>query len=146
MSTDVRVEVTIARARADVAAFMFDPAHDAIWTTGVVEVRPLTEGRLRVGAKVERTSQFLGRRFAYQYEVVEAEADHFVTMRVEQPFPMRIRYELTDAPGGTRASIHAEGDARGFYRLASSLLNRMVRHNITKDLALLKAHLETRAV
>jgi hypothetical protein len=144
MSTDVRVEVTILRSRARVAAFMFDPTNDAIWTTGVVDVRPLTEGRLRVGSKVERTSKFLGRQFAYQYEVVEADDDRLVAMRVEQPFPMVIRYELLDDSGGasTRAAIHARGDAGGFYRIAAPLLNRMVKRSITNDLETLKEYLE----
>jgi hypothetical protein len=144
MSTDVRVEVTILRSRAQVAAFMFDPTNDAIWTTGVVDVRPLTGGRLRVGSKVERTSKFLGRQFAYQYEVVEADDDRLVAMRVEQPFPMVIRYELADDSGGasTRATIHARGDAGGFYRIAAPLLNRMVKRSITNDLETLKEYLE----
>ena len=144
MSTDVRVEVTIQRSRAQVAAFMFNPTNDAIWTTGVVDVRPLTEGRLRVGSKVERTSKFLGRQFAYQYEVVEADDDRLVAMRVEQPFPMVIRYELLDASegAGTRATIHARGNAGGFYRIAAPLLNRMVKRSITNDLESLKEYLE----
>jgi carbon monoxide dehydrogenase subunit G len=144
MSTDVHVEIAIEKPRAEVAAFMFDPANDALWTTGVVDVKPLTDGRLRVGSKVERTSKFLGRKLAYQYEVVEADDDRSVVMRVEQPFPMLIRYELKDEPGGTRASIHARGDAGGFYKLAAPLLNRMVRRSITSDLETLKEYLEAR--
>jgi hypothetical protein len=145
MTTDVRVEVMIQRSLADVAAFMFVPANDTVWTTGIVDVRPLAEGRLRLGSRVERTSKFLGRQFAYEYEVVESEGDRLVAMRVAQPFPMVIRYELEDAPGGagTRATIHALGEAGGFYRLAAPLLNRMVRRNIKKDLEKLKEHLET---
>jgi hypothetical protein len=93
---------------------------------------------------VERTSKFLGRQFSYEYEVVEADDDRYVVMRVEQPFPMRIRYELEDDSDGTatRVTIHAQGDASGFYRLAAPLLNRMVRRNITTDLETLKQHLE----
>lgn len=49
MSTDVTMAVVIKRPRAEVAAYLFDPAHDAVWTTGVISVRPLTEGRLRAG-------------------------------------------------------------------------------------------------
>src|SRR4051812_31654209 len=75
LSTDVRVEIEIARPRAEVAAFMFEPRNDATWTSGVVAVRPLDEGRLRPGARVVRTAQFLGRRFDYQYEVAAAEGD-----------------------------------------------------------------------
>lgn len=135
MATDVRVELEIPRTRADVAAYMFDPSHDAAWTSGVVAVNPLTPGRLRVGARVERTVKFLGKRFSYLYEVVDAGDDAFVEMSVAQPFPMQVRYQL-DALGAeaTRVAIHARGDARGFYRLMSPLLNRMVRRNIRRDL------------
>src|SRR5258708_302202 len=50
MATDVRVELPIARTRADVAAYMFDPTNDAAWTSGVIAVNPLTPGRLHVGS------------------------------------------------------------------------------------------------
>jgi hypothetical protein len=143
MSTDVRVEVTIQRPRAEVAAYMFEPTNDAAWTTGVVDVRPLTPGRLRIGSKVDRTTKFLGKTFGYRYEVVDADGDRMVAMRVEEPFPMQIRYELADAPeGATTTVIHAKGDASGFYRFAAPLMNRMVRRNIRKDLEALKARVE----
>jgi len=142
MSTDVRVEVVVDKPRARVAAYMFDPQNDLEWTTGVVGVRPLTEGRLRKGSRVERTSKFLGRTFSYTYEVVDNDGDRFVEMRVEEPFPMHIRYELEEADGKTRAAIHAKGEAGGFYRLAAPLLNRMVKKNITRDLETLKAKIE----
>ncbi|HEX9104624.1 MAG TPA: SRPBCC family protein [Polyangia bacterium] len=145
MSTDVRVEVAIARPRAEVAAFMFDPRNDAAWTTGVIEARPRQEGPLRAGARVERVAKFLGRTFAYEYTVTAASGDDFVEMSVNEPFPMHIRYELADAPdGGTVARIHATGEARGFFRVAAPLLNPMVRRSITADLKQLKECVERR--
>lgn len=143
MATDVRVELEIPRARAAVAAYMFDPSHDAAWTSGVVSVNPLTPGRLRVGSRVERTVKFLGKRFSYLYEVTGAGDDAFVEMTVAQPFPMHVRYELDElGAAATRVAIHARGDASGFYRLMSPLLNRMVRRNIRRDLANLARCLE----
>ncbi|MCZ7684454.1 MAG: hypothetical protein M5U28_39080 [Sandaracinaceae bacterium] len=124
---------------------MFEPTNDAIWTTGVVECRPLTEGRLREGSKVERVSKFLGRQFGYLMQVVAGSGDDFVEMRVEEPFPMWIRYELEDAPEGTRASIRTRGDATGFFRLAAPFMGRMVRRSIENDLALLREYLEARS-
>jgi hypothetical protein len=144
MSTDVQVEVVIRRSPAEVAAFMFDPQNDPSWTGGVVEVKPERAGRLQPGSKVERLSEFLGRRFAYRYDVVDMAEDRFVEMVVEQPFPMQIRYQLDPVPEGTRASIRARGDASGFYRLASPLLNWMVRRNIQRDLESLRDQLERR--
>ena len=69
MSVDVSTEVVIARPRPEVAAFMFNPSNDALWTTGVVDCRPLTEGALRTGSRVERVSKMLGRQFGYLVEV-----------------------------------------------------------------------------
>jgi hypothetical protein len=145
MAIDVQVEVIVRRARAEVAEFMFDPKNDAIWTTGVVECRPRQEGRLRRGARVERVTKFLGRQFAYEYEVVDADELGFVEMKVDQPFPMRVRYELEEVPEGTRARIRASGDATGFFRMAAPFMSRMVRRNITNDLETLKEFLEGRA-
>ena len=142
MSVDVQREVAIRRPRTAVAAYMFDPRNDTQWTTGVVESRPLSEGRLRPGARVERTSAFLGRRFSYVYEVAAADDDRSVDLTVAQPFPMHIRYELEDTADGTLARIRAHGEAKAFFRVAAPLLNTMVGRNIGKDLALLKQQLE----
>jgi hypothetical protein len=144
MSVDVVAEVVVARPREQVAAFMFEPRNDAIWTTGVVECRPLTEGPLRTGAKVERVSKFLGRRFGYLVEVTDHAPARFAQMRVTEPFPMNIRYELEDAPGGTRARIRCQGEATGFFRVAAPLMSRMVKRSITNDLENLKEYLEAR--
>lgn len=142
MSIDVTTEVTIRRPRAAVAEFMFEPRNDKVWTKAVVEVKPLTEGPLRAGSMVERTVQFLGRRFAYRYEVLDADGTSFVEMKVDDPFPMHVRYELSDAGDHTVAKIRTHGDATGFFRIAAPFMRGMVRRNITRDLTMLKQHLE----
>jgi len=64
-------------------------------------------------------------------------------MSVNEPFPMHIRYELADAPGGgTVTRIRATGEARGFFRVAAPLLNPMVRRSIAADLKQLKTLVE----
>lgn len=144
MATDVRVELQIARPRAEVAAYMFEPSNDAAWTSGVVAVNPLTPGRLHVGSRVERTVKFLGKRFSYTYEVVDARDDTFVEMTVTEPFPMHVRYELESVDAtSTNVAIHARGDASGFYKLMSPIMNRMVRRNIRRDLKGLERALST---
>ena len=97
MSTDVRVETTIARPRAVVAAFMFDPRNDAAWTKNVIAVNPRQDGRLRAGARVERTVKFLGRTFRLRVRS-DGGRRRLVEMKVTEPFPVQIRYELADAP------------------------------------------------
>jgi hypothetical protein len=142
MSVDVAPTIVIRRPRAAVAAYMFDANNDADWTTGVVESRPLQSGRLGRGSRVERISKFLGRRFGYTYEVVDANNDRFVELSVTKPFPMQIRHEPEDVPQGTRVRIRARGEASSFFRIAAPLLGALVRRNISKDLALLKQRLE----
>ncbi len=144
MPTDVRVETTIARPPEDVAAVMFDPGRDADWTTGVVASRSITAGPLQPGSVVERDVRFAGRSFTYRYEVVARDATT-LELRVERPFPMAVTYRLDPVAEGTRAAIHARGDAGGFFKVAGPLLNGMVRRNIAKDLAALKALVERAA-
>ncbi len=136
MPTDVEVSELIRRPADEVAAVMFDPYRDGDWTTGVVAARPL-EG----GTSVERDVRFAGRRFTYRYDVVAAD-DRSRELRVAQPFPMAVTYLLEPVQDGTRTTIHARGDARGFFRLAGPLLNALVRRNIRRDLRALRRLVE----
>lgn len=142
MTVDVRPTQVIRRPRPDVAAYMFDPAHDTEWTGGITDSRPDQPGRLTTGATVARDARFLGRRFTYGYVVTAHEPDRLVEMQVERPFPMTVRYELADHPEGTLAAIHASGDPGRFFGWATPLMRRMVARNIAGDLARLKDRLE----
>ena len=143
MSVDITAEVLIDRPRAEVAAYMFDPRHDATWTGGLVEAKPLNDGPLAKGAKVERVSKFLGRRFGYVIEVLDHEPERRVEMLTTEPFEMRITYLLDDAAGGrTRTRIRAAGGGGAFFQVAGPLLSRMVKRSIQNDLEMLKEALE----
>jgi len=141
-TVDVAPETVISRPRTEVAAYMFDPARDLEWTRGISSSRMVSDDPFGTGTFVERVARFLGREFAYRYEVTAFEQDSLVAMAVTRPFPMDVRYELEDAPEGTRVRIRASGNPGGFFGLWSPLLRRMVRRNISRDLATLKARLE----
>ena len=123
---------------------MFDPANDLRWTGGITGSRPAQPGRLAEGATVERTARFLGRSFLYSYVVTAAETDTFVELKVDKPFPMLIRYELTDdGDGATLAAIHASGSPGRFFGWATPLMQRQVSRSITGDLERLRSCLES---
>src|SRR5690348_16302645 len=143
MAVDVRPEVLVHRPRAQVAAFMFDPANDLRWTGGITSSRPSRPGPLTTGSTVDRTARFLGRRFTYGYEVTAHQPDRLVEMRVDRPFPMTVRYELDDAPDGTLVAIHATGTPGAFFGWATPLMTRQVRKSITADLQRLRACIES---
>jgi hypothetical protein len=136
MAVDVRPEVLVHRPRGEVAAYMFDPAHDLEWTGGITSSRPARPGPLVEGATVVRTARFLGREFDYGYVVTAHEPDRLVEMKVNRPFPMTVRYELDDAPAGTRVAIRASGSPGRFFGWATPLMARQVRKSITADLTL----------
>ena len=142
MTVDVRPSVVVHRPRAEVAAFMFDPANDLRWTGGITASTPARPGPLVEGATVERTARFLGRRFTYGYVVTRHEPERLVELEVDRPFPMLIRYELADHSDGTLVSIRATGTPGRFYGWATPLLARQVRRNITADLGRLRDCLE----
>jgi hypothetical protein len=142
MTVDVRPSVVVHRPRAEVAAFMFDPANDLRWTGGITASTPARPGPLVEGATVERTARFLGRRFTYGYVVTRHEPERLVELEVDRPFPMLIRYELADHPDGTLVSIHATGTPGRFFGWATPLLARQVHRNIAADLGRLRDCLE----
>jgi hypothetical protein len=124
-----------------------DAAHDVDWIGGVVDAKQVSEGPLAQGTRVARIAKFLGRRIEYVNEVSDYEPPSRLVMKsVQGPFPMRITYAFAEANGGgTRASIRVEGEASGFFRLASPVLAATVRRNLRRDLGNLKRTMEAGA-
>jgi hypothetical protein len=146
VSTDVTVETIAAAPRADVAAYAIDWRNDREWIGALSDVRLVTEPPFGVGSRVARVASFRGKRMEYVNEVIELEPERRLVMRsVRSPFPMTVTYEFADAAGGTSIRIRAQGDVSGFYKLGGPLLSRAVRRSIEKDLARLKATVESRS-
>ena len=142
MTIKVEEETIIARPRAEVAAFMFDPRNDPKWTTGVVESRPREKGLFRAGARVSRTMEMAGKRLEFEYLVVATDPDSFVEITVDDPFPMHIRYELETVPKGTLTRIRAVGNPGSFIGIAGPILRLMAKRSVKSDLKRLKKCVE----
>jgi uncharacterized membrane protein len=143
MPVDVTATDTIGRPRAEVAAYLRDPANDTSWIGGLRSARLLTPGPVAEGSQVERVASFLGRRVEYVNEITELTGERLVMRSVRSPFPMRVTYghrQATD--GATEVSVRVEGDAGRFYALLAPLLGVAVRRSITRDLRTLKRALE----
>ena len=146
MAIDVTAETTIARPRDEVAAFAMDIVNDPVWISGVIEAKMLTEPPLATGSQVSRVATFLGRRIEYVNEVVDYNLQSGMGMRsIKGPFPMNLTYAFDDAADGTRARIRVQGEASGFFKLATPVLSRAVLRSITTDLETLKRLLESGA-
>jgi Polyketide cyclase / dehydrase and lipid transport len=143
VAIDVRRTVLVRRPRSAVASFMFDPANDLRWTGGITSSRPAQPGPLVRGATVARTAKFLGRTFDYGYVVTQHDPGRLVELKVDRPFPMLVRYELSDADDGTLVAIRASGEPGGFFRWAAPVMARQVRESIAADLERLRTCLES---
>lgn len=144
MAVDVEVETVIARPVAEVAAYAGDPTNAPEWYANIRSVRWRTEPPVRVGSEMDFVAQFLGRRLAYTYRVVElVEGERLVMETADGPFPMRTTYTWEPAGDGTRMTLRNTGTPTGFGKVSAPVMAAAMRRATTKDLARLKARLES---
>jgi hypothetical protein len=143
MSVDAKAEIVIARSREDVASMMFDPKSEKLWISGLKNVFPLTPGLLAKGSKVNRVGDFLNRRYSANVLVLDAEPNKYVILSSDEPFEMKVRYDLDDADGGTKVKLRVQSIGENEYKqIPASLFAKAVNEAINTDLASLKKHLE----
>ena len=148
MPVDIVTETVIDRPAADVAAFAADPDNAPTWYANIKSIRWDSEPPLGLGTRVAFVAEFLGKRLAYTYEVVELVPGERLVMRTAQgPFPMETTYtwESIDE-GSTRMTLRNRGTPAGFSRLAAPMMASSMRKANRKDLARLKELLESPAV
>jgi hypothetical protein len=141
---DVQVETVIDRPPSEVAAYAGDPTNAPEWYANIRSVDWQTPPPVAVGSRMDFVAQFLGRRLAYTYEVVELTPERLVMRTADGPFPMETTYTWSPAGAGTRMTLRNRGNPRGFARIGAPVMERAMRRATTKDLARLKALLESR--
>jgi uncharacterized membrane protein len=147
MAVDVVTETTIDRPCAEVASYAGNPDNAPEWYVNIKSVEWKTTPPVGVGSRLAFIAQFLGRRLAYTYEIVELVPGARLVMRTaEGPFPMETTYTWT--PAGetrTRMTLRNRGEPSGFGKLAAPFMAAAMRRANRKDLARLKAILEGQA-
>jgi uncharacterized membrane protein len=142
---DVVTEIDIDRPASEVAAYAADPANAPAWYANIDTVEWRTEPPLHVGSVVGFVARFLGRRLAYDYEVVEHEPGERLVMRTRQgPFPMETTYTWRPlGEGRAHMTLRNRGTPSGLSALASAVMVPAMRRANRRDLARLKALLES---
>jgi ligand-binding SRPBCC domain-containing protein len=137
-------DIVIAAPREQVAAFAADPDNATRWYVNIKEVTWETERPLEVGSRLSFVAQFLGRRLAYTYEVIEHVPGLRFVMRTSQgPFPMQTTYTWADEGAGTRVTLRNVGEPSGFAKVSVPMMAAAMRRANGKDLAMLKKVLES---
>ncbi len=126
------------------AAYAADPDNATNWYSNITSVVWRTPRPLSVGTELDFTAEFLGRRLAYTYRVLEhLPEERFVMSTAEGPFPMETTYSWSDAAdGATRMTLRNRGEPSGFGRIAAPAMAAAMRRANRKDLARLKELLE----
>jgi uncharacterized protein YndB with AHSA1/START domain len=145
MAVDVLVETVIDRPVAEVADYAADPSHAPEWYANIAEVVWETAPVVEPGARARFIARFLGRTLAYTYEIREHLPRERLVMSTQQgPFPMETTYTWAAAGAGTRMTLRNRGEPAGFTGIAAPALALAMRRATRKDLARLKALLESR--
>src|ERR687895_428083 len=116
MAIDVLTETVIARPVGEVARFAANPDNAPAWYVNIKSVEWRTAPAVSIGSRIAFVAQFLGRRLAYTYEIVDFSPGQRLVMRTAQgPFPMETTYtwESTSA-GRTRMTLRNRGTPSGF--------------------------------
>ena len=143
MHVDVVNSVVINRPVADVSQYAADPDHAPLWYENIKSVEWRTPRPVRVGSQIDFVAQFLGRRLAYTYEVVEFVPGTRLTMRTPgPPFLMETTYTWENQDGATRMTLRNRGTPSGFSAWLAPLMSLMIGRANKKDLSLLKRRLE----
>ena len=129
------------------AAYVADPSHAPEWYVNILSVDWKTEPPVTVGSRVAFLARFLGRQLAYTYEVLEyVPGERLVMSTAQGPFPMETTYTWEAAgEGSTRMTLRNRGEPSGFSKVGAPLMAGAMRRANTKDLARLKALLESHA-
>jgi uncharacterized membrane protein len=143
MGVDVETAATIARPRAEVAAYAADPDNATEWYENIESVRWRTPRPLQVGSRLAFAARFLGRRLEYTYEVREhVPGERFVMSTAEGPFPMETTYTWADDGEGTVMTLRNRGEPAGFARVAAPVMARAMARANRADLRRLKKIVE----
>jgi uncharacterized protein YndB with AHSA1/START domain len=141
---DFVIETEIARAPADVFAYVTDPAKLASWQTNTVSAVPEPDGPIGLGTRIREVHRLPGgKELASLVEVIEYEPDRVFGMRIIEGSPIRGRMTLESTETGTWFCFRVYGQPTGMMRVAQPILRFVLKRNLSEYSETLKRVLET---
>ena len=139
----VHIDIDIDHPPEKVFEFISNFENNPLWQGGMVKCEFLTDGPLTVGSRYQQEARFMGRPVYSTFEVLEYEPNKRIkASSISGSFPITFTRWVEDKAGKARVQALIEGDASGFFKLASPLMRWMVNRSIQKDYKKLKALLE----
>jgi uncharacterized membrane protein len=122
--------VTIARAPADVFAFLADGTNGPKWRSGVLDVS-LKSGHGHGAVYQQGVKGPFGRRVSADYEITEHEPGRRLAFRaVSGPVRPEGSYELEPVEGGTRVTFSLRCAPSGLKKLMTPMVAKTMRSEV----------------
>lgn len=142
-TVSIDITVDINRPLEEVFEYVGNPNNITQWISAITAVKQEGSGPIGIGTRVKQTARFLGKSFDTTLEVKAWEPNRKFTIKsVTGPFPVEQTSTFSRHGDLTRLDVHLEGDTKGFFKLADSLVATMVRRQFTADYANLKDFME----
>lgn len=139
----VEDHIFIHRPVEEVFACVADLTNGPKWQDGLIEVRCITDGPLRVGTQHVAVRKFLGRRLEVTTEFIGYDPNRIVTFTANSgPLRVETSYITEGTPKGTRLTCQMQMEQGGLFSLAEPLMARSVKNGIATEFLTLKAMLE----
>lgn len=142
----MRIEVTevVNRPIDDVFAYLSDPKKHAEWVGPVLEDSHQSEGAMHEGTTFHEEAKLLGRKLGSDWTVTKYEPPHSYEQETRlRGAHVRINFALTSEGDGTRIVGITEGETGGLFKLADSVVARVLKNQQQTDLDNLKLILES---
>ena len=143
--TNVNSNIHIQRSAAEVFSFISNPENNSQWQNGMQACEITSDGPLGIGSTYHQRAKFLGRDIISNFEITAYEPGRLIRGdTVESSFPISFTRIVEPDAAGTGCNVQAivTGDAAGFFKLFTPLMNWMVGRSIKNDYRRLKELME----
>jgi uncharacterized membrane protein len=138
------MSILIQKPIGEVFDYISDFQNGPQWQTGLLEVRPVTDGPLGVGTRFTSVRKFMGRSTESDIEFSDYELNRKVSIKSvsgNSPFKQTFLFEPT--ADATRLTSRFELHMGGIMALAEPLMASGVRRELAADFGRLKEVIES---
>lgn len=139
-----RSDVSIGKQPEEVFPFLVEPEKQALWSD--VPMRPITEGPMRTGSRLEVRFGMGPLKATVGLEMIAVEPHKRVAFKsFSGPIGWQGEYRLeADGAGGTKLSQEGSLTFNGLWRLLQPIVGAEISRGEVKELERLKAVIESR--